>query len=67
MMCFGRNWDPETKYNDKSRGDGSDAPPIPDKLLSLVEAAVKESQAYDKTIPSMNPDICIVNSYATSG
>ncbi|PWA79861.1 Oxoglutarate/iron-dependent dioxygenase [Artemisia annua] len=67
LMCFGRNWDPQTKYNARYRGDGSEAPPIPDKLVSLVQTSIKDSQAYDSSIPSMNPDICIVNFYATSG
>lgn len=66
-MCFGRNWDPQTKYNARYRADGSEAPPIPDKLVSLVKTSIKDSQAYDSSIPSMNPDICIVNFYATSG
>nr|GFB29383.1 oxoglutarate/iron-dependent dioxygenase [Tanacetum cinerariifolium] len=67
LMCFGRNWDPQTKYNARYRRDGSEAPPIPDKLVSLVQTSIKDSQTYDSSIPSMNPDICIVNFYLTSG
>ena len=67
MMCFGRNWDPQTKYAARYRADGSEAPPIPDKLVSLVKTSIKDSRAHDDKIPSMHPDICIVNFYTTTG
>ncbi|GJT79251.1 oxoglutarate/iron-dependent dioxygenase, partial [Tanacetum coccineum] len=67
MMCFGRNWDPQTKYDPYYRTDGFQAPPVPDQLISLVESSIQDSQAHDDEIPSMYPDICIVNFYTTTG
>nr|GEU32068.1 oxoglutarate/iron-dependent dioxygenase [Tanacetum cinerariifolium] len=67
MMCFGRNWDPQTKYDSYYRSDGSQAPPVPDQLISLVESSIQDSQAHDDKIPSMYPDICIINFYTTTG
>lgn len=67
MMCFGRNWDPQTKYDPYYRSDGSQAPPVPDQLISLVESSIQDSQAHDDKIPSMYPEICIVNFYTTTG
>ncbi|GJS06960.1 oxoglutarate/iron-dependent dioxygenase [Tanacetum coccineum] len=59
MMCFGRNWHPNIKY------DGSEASPIPDHFLSFVETALQKAQEKD-SIPLMQPDICIVNFYETA-
>ncbi|XP_071729223.1 DNA N(6)-methyladenine demethylase ALKBH1D-like [Rutidosis leptorrhynchoides] len=67
MMCFGRNWDPKTKYNSKYRSDGSHALPLPHQLISLAETSIKDSQAYDDRMPSMDPDICVVNFYTSTG
>nr|GFC49972.1 oxoglutarate/iron-dependent dioxygenase [Tanacetum cinerariifolium] len=67
MMCFGRNWDPQTKYAARYRCDGSQAPQVPDKLVALAKTSIKVSQAHDNKIPSMHPDICIVNFYTTTG
>lgn len=70
MMCLGRNWDPETRYDLPYRSDSSEPPPLPDKLISLVEISVQDSQAYLNSgvgIPSMYLDICLVNFYETSG
>ncbi|VFQ78944.1 unnamed protein product [Cuscuta campestris] len=68
MMCLGRAWDPQTGYN---KIDGSRAlPAIPDKLTSLVKRALQDSQAIlelEDKLPSMSPDICIVNFYSTAG
>ncbi|PWA51581.1 Oxoglutarate/iron-dependent dioxygenase [Artemisia annua] len=66
MMCFGRNWDPQTKYVARYRCDGSQAPPIPDKLVALAKASIEDSQRHDN-VPSMHPDICIVNFYTNTG
>ncbi|KAK9047834.1 hypothetical protein SSX86_033204 [Deinandra increscens subsp. villosa] len=67
MMCLGRRWDPQTQYNN----DKTDAVPmIPDKLVSFVKMALKDSQALinsEDELPSMSPDICIVNFYSTAG
>ncbi|KAJ9547652.1 hypothetical protein OSB04_020195 [Centaurea solstitialis] len=70
MMCFGRNWDPQTKYDEDCRHDGSKAPPIPDELILLVKNALQYSHSLinsEDELPMMSPDVCIVNFYATSG
>ncbi|KAI3771032.1 hypothetical protein L6452_02184 [Arctium lappa] len=70
MMCLGRNWDPQTKYDEYYRSDGSEAPPIPDELIRLVKNALQHSQSLinsEDELPMMSPDVCIVNFYATSG
>ncbi|KAI7740385.1 hypothetical protein M8C21_012732 [Ambrosia artemisiifolia] len=67
MMCFGRNWDPNTGYKERYRSDGSEPPPIPYELISLAEAAVRDAQAILNELPSMHPDICSVNFYPAYG
>ncbi|VFQ84352.1 unnamed protein product [Cuscuta campestris] len=67
MMCFGRNWDPITKYNKRYRSDGSEPPPLPKELISLTKTIVQDAQAHLVELPSMHPDICIVNFYQLSG
>lgn len=77
MMCLGKNWDPQTKYKEGRRKDGSEPPGIPDELTCLVKKALEDSNSLikkhfgaislDNTIPSMTPDICIVNFYTTNG
>ncbi|KAM7526573.1 hypothetical protein LguiA_016475 [Lonicera macranthoides] len=77
MMCLGKNWDPQTKYKEGRRKDGSEPPSIPDELAFLVKKALEDSNSLIKkrfgpisvenTIPSMTPDICIVNFYTTNG
>ncbi|KAK9066445.1 hypothetical protein SSX86_013767 [Deinandra increscens subsp. villosa] len=62
MMCFGRNWDPVTGYT----SDGSEPPPLPHQLISLAEVIIKEAQLH-LDIPSMCPDICLVNFYRPDG
>ncbi|KAI3785835.1 hypothetical protein L1987_44961 [Smallanthus sonchifolius] len=64
MMCFGRNWDPVTKYKERYRSDGSEPPPVPYELISLAETTIQDSQAHLDKLPSMSPDICIVNFYS---
>ncbi|PWA70964.1 SET domain group 40 [Artemisia annua] len=51
------------------RSDGSEAPPVPGTFLSLVETAIQDYQGYASSaeIPSIYPDICIVNLYTTTG
>lgn len=78
MMCLGKNWDPETsQYGDKRPYDGAKPPVIPDELHHLVQKAIQHSQSYlekhskcknmDDVLPSMSPNVCIVNFYTTSG
>ncbi|KAK1433726.1 hypothetical protein QVD17_10641 [Tagetes erecta] len=66
-MCFGRNWDPKTKYNKRYRNDGSEPPPIPYELVSLAETAIRDAQAHMDELPSMCPDTCLVSFYPSSG
>lgn len=76
MMCLGRNWDPQTKYEER-QADGSDPPDIPHELIVLVKMALQDSHALiknqddtsnvEEVLPGMSPDICIVNFYTTSG
>ncbi|XP_076960533.1 DNA N(6)-methyladenine demethylase ALKBH1C-like [Bidens hawaiensis] len=63
MMCFGRNWDPVTKYKKRCRSDGSEALPLPHELISLTETTLQDARAHLQKLPSMCPDICIVNFY----
>ncbi|KAK9061970.1 hypothetical protein SSX86_019154 [Deinandra increscens subsp. villosa] len=67
-MCFGRNWDPVTKYSERYRSDGSLPPPVPDELISLVQTSIQDAQAHLNSaneIPLMCPNICLVNFYTT--
>ncbi|KAL1213285.1 Alpha-ketoglutarate-dependent dioxygenase alkB [Cardamine amara subsp. amara] len=76
MMCFGRNWDPQTKYGTSTELD-SKAPDIPEKFSVLVEEAIREAHALidresgtddaERILPVMSPDICIVNFYLETG
>ncbi|KAK1433430.1 hypothetical protein QVD17_10340 [Tagetes erecta] len=70
MMSFGRNWHPETKYTQLYRSDGSKPPPVPGVLVSLVQTLIQDARARVKSpyeIPSMCPDICLVNFYSVVG
>ncbi|CAK9179843.1 unnamed protein product [Ilex paraguariensis] len=78
MMCLGKNWDPETsKYSDHRSIDGAKPPIIPDEFHKLVKGAIQDSHSYLKkqlnarnvegSLPSMSPNICIVNFYTSSG
>lgn len=77
MMCFGKEWDPEAKYDVKARSnDGAKSPLIPDEFKKLVSEAIKASHVMikekgmkypEKAIPLMEPDICIANFYANTG
>ncbi|GLU22500.1 hypothetical protein SLE2022_385710 [Rubroshorea leprosula] len=78
MMCLGKNWDPETsKYDDHRSVDGAKPPAIPHEFCQLVGKAIKDSQALiqgnsnarnvEEILPSISPDICIVNFYTATG
>ncbi|KAL5073345.1 hypothetical protein RYX36_012329 [Vicia faba] len=78
MMCLGMDWDPQTrKYGFERVSDGSTPPSIPPYFSKLVSRAILEArQLYNRErgisdiediLPSMTPDICIVNFYSTSG
>lgn len=78
MMCLGLDWDPQTRSYGKERViDGSKPPSIPDHFSKLVMRAIQEAHSLIKKecgvsyvedmLPSMSPDICIVNFYTTNG
>lgn len=78
MMCLGKNWDPETRtYGDERPCDGSKPPIIPKEFCDLVKRAIKDSHSHiekdfrkrnaEDVLPSMLPNICIINFYSTSG
>ncbi|KAL8152968.1 hypothetical protein V2J09_010728 [Rumex salicifolius] len=78
MMCLGRDWDPETrKYSNRRRLDNSQPPDIPHRFLDMVSEAMADSQTLTEKeyeynnvadiLPTMLPDICIVNFYSTTG
>ncbi|XP_014504188.2 uncharacterized protein LOC106764415 [Vigna radiata var. radiata] len=78
MMCLGRNWNPVThKYGKMRRFDRTIPPSIPNNFSELVTRAIQEAQSLIKktyracnekeVLPSMTPDICIVNFYTNDG
>ncbi|KAJ1419257.1 Oxoglutarate/iron-dependent dioxygenase [Sesbania bispinosa] len=78
MMCLGMDWDPQTrKYGNKRVIDGIKPPSIPPYFSKLVTRAIQEAhylinEEYETSyvediLPSMTPDICIVNFYSTNG
>ncbi|KAM0015455.1 putative DNA oxidative demethylase [Helianthus debilis subsp. tardiflorus] len=69
MMCFGRNWDPVTRYDNPYWSDGSEPPPIPDDLSLFAESVVEDARylLYEDKLPLMCPDVCVVNFYSKSG
>ncbi|EYU21292.1 hypothetical protein ABFS82_09G126300 [Erythranthe guttata] len=78
MMCLGKNWDPETStYGDKRPIDEAEPPPIPVEFQHLVKEAIRychshlESHSKEKSprdiLPSMSPNICIINFYTKNG
>nr|KYP45483.1 Alpha-ketoglutarate-dependent dioxygenase alkB isogeny [Cajanus cajan] len=78
MMCLGKDWDPQTyKYGKKRVIDGSEPPSIPNYFSELVSRSIKEAHSLIKKecrvwnvedeLPSMTPDICIVNFYTNNG
>lgn len=77
MMCLGKMWDPETKYEEHSRSDVPRALSIPDDFVLLVKKAlsdahllIKKNMVFkdvEETLPGMTPDVCIVNFYTTNG
>lgn len=78
MMCLGKNWDPEaSSYGDTRPIDEAKPPPIPDAFARLVKGAIQECHDYLESnskvrdarnvLPSMSPDICIINFYTMTG
>lgn len=78
LMCLGKNWDPETSsYGDVRPVDGSMPPPIPNEFHRIVTGAVQVCHDYLKSehkvrnpevvLPSVSPNICLVNFYSKTG
>lgn len=78
MMCLGKNWDPKTSsYGERRPVDDAEPPPIPSEFHQLVEKAIQVTHAHlltedkqkevESVLPSMKPDICIVNFYTSNG
>ncbi|WOH10867.1 hypothetical protein DCAR_0730342 [Daucus carota subsp. sativus] len=78
MMCLGKNWDPKSSsYEERRSEDGAEPPPIPIEFHQLVQKAIQDTHAHqckqvkqkdvESVLPSMTPDICIVNFYTTNG
>ncbi|KAL9331580.1 hypothetical protein ACSQ67_001190 [Phaseolus vulgaris] len=78
MMCLGMDWDPQTyKYGTKRAFDDSTPPSIPNQFSELVARSIQKAQSLTKeeyrvhdvndVLPSMTPDICIVNFYTNYG
>lgn len=78
MMCLGQDWDPETrKYGSIRQHDDSKPPDMPLDFVNLVKQALCDAHSLikeqtrrsdvEKILPSMSPDICIVNFYTTHG
>ncbi|XP_014499126.1 uncharacterized protein LOC106760178 [Vigna radiata var. radiata] len=70
MMCLGKNWDPHTsQYGERRPFDGAKPPQIPPEFQTLVTNALRDSNALvpQNRLPSISPDICIVNFYSQTG
>lgn len=77
MMCLGKRWDPETKYEENSQSDVFSALGIPDDFVLLVKKALSDAHLLikknvvltdvEEMLPGMTPDVCIVNFYTTNG
>ncbi|WVZ61019.1 hypothetical protein U9M48_010959 [Paspalum notatum var. saurae] len=78
MMCLGKNWDPDScSYGDARPFDGAQPPTIPEEFRKLVQDAIQASHEFlkqsigaanaMKELPTMSPDICLVNFYNSSG
>ncbi|XP_076886504.1 DNA N(6)-methyladenine demethylase ALKBH1C-like [Bidens hawaiensis] len=78
MMCLGKNWDPDTNmYTDLRRSDNTKPPGIPQEFHDLVNKAIRDANDFIRVtsassdegrgLPSMSPDICIVNFYSEIG
>lgn len=78
MMCLGQDWDPQTrKYGSIRQHDNSKPPDIPLDFVILVTQVLLDAHTLIKEqtrridveniLPSMSPDICIVNFYNNHG
>lgn len=78
MMCLGLNWDPQTrKYDRRHPIDDCEPPDIPHEFCVLVQRAIQDAHFLIKKdshlvnpedlLPSISPNICIVNFYTKFG
>ncbi|KAK7338224.1 hypothetical protein VNO77_18826 [Canavalia gladiata] len=73
MMCLGKNWDPQTsQYGEHRPFDGAKPPPIPAEFHNIVHNAIRDANSLllhhsHNPLPSISPDICIVNFYSQNG
>ncbi|CAK7356475.1 unnamed protein product [Dovyalis caffra] len=78
MMSLGKSWNPDrSEYVEHRPIDGAAAPTFPSEFYPLVERAIKASRVLiernDKStcaediLPSLSPNICVVNFYSQSG
>ncbi|XP_011036495.1 PREDICTED: uncharacterized protein LOC105133990 isoform X5 [Populus euphratica] len=78
MMSLGRSWDPDRgEYVEHRPVDGAKAPIFPSEFHPLVDRAIKDSHALIEInckstaakdiLPSLSPNICVVNFYSESG
>lgn len=78
MMCLGLDWNPQTKsYRKKRQHDNVLPPELPHEFTSLVCRVLDDSHTLIKrdmkvrnvedVLPTMHPDVCIVNFYSTNG
>jgi len=63
MLCLGRHWNGQTYRYEAMRSDhdGRPAPPLPDDLRALAQAAAQSAGM------PVEPDICILNYYPVDG
>ncbi|GJM97045.1 hypothetical protein PR202_ga13940 [Eleusine coracana subsp. coracana] len=72
------NWDPDScSYGHKRPFDDAQPPNIPEEFRKFVQDAIQVSHEFleqsmgvanaVEKLPSMSPDICLVNFYGTSG
>jgi len=63
MLCLGRHWNPKTYTYEAMRSDfdGLPAPPLPDTLRALADAAARAAGM------TLAADLCILNYYDAAG
>ncbi|XP_043693246.1 uncharacterized protein LOC122643722 [Telopea speciosissima] len=75
IMCFGKDWNPQSSsYKARRAFDGACPPSIPIEFRDLVEDAIQDSHTFLKqqlklwnAEEIMSPDICLVNFYTETG
>ncbi|OMO55246.1 Oxoglutarate/iron-dependent dioxygenase [Corchorus olitorius] len=78
MMCLSMNWNPQTRNYDKRHPiDDCEPPSIPFQFQMLVQRAIQDAHCLinkhstvsnaEDILPSMSPDLCIINFYTTHG